>query len=130
MCIGTAIEILMTMPKIEKDMETSKTVINLSGQSFEKVISNGIVLVDFWAEWCAPCRMQGPILNDVAVEVGDRALITKVNVDDNRQIAAKYGIQSIPSLYIFKDGVVVKKFVGVQQRQVLVSAVNGLISQN
>jgi len=105
-----------------------KKPVALNTMSFDNAIKNGVTLVDFWASWCGPCRMQEPILNDVAVEIGDSALIAKLNVDDNRAVAAKYGIKSIPSLIIFKNGKPVKMFTGVQPKQTLINAVKSLIS--
>jgi thioredoxin 1 len=101
-------------------------VIHLNTPSFEKAINNGICLVDFWAEWCAPCRMQGPIIDEVASQLNGDILFAKVNVDDNRQIAAKYGIMSIPTLIIFNKGKIVKQFVGVQPATVLLSELKNL----
>ncbi len=108
-------------------MELTKTVLNINEQSFDKVLKHDIVLVDFWAEWCDPCRMQGPILEEVAQEVDGKAIISKLNVDDNRSIAAKYGIMSIPTLLLFKKGKVVKQFVGVQPKDILVKTINSQI---
>lgn len=108
-------------------MEITKTVLHINEQSFDKVLKNDLVLVDFWAEWCAPCRMQGPILDEVAKEINGKALISKLNVDDNRAIASKYGIMSIPTLLLFKKGKVVKQFVGVQPKDTLVKIINSNI---
>lgn len=99
----------------------------LTTQSFDNAIKEGVTLVDFWAAWCGPCRMQEPILNEVAAEIGEQALIAKLNVDDNRVIAAKFGISSIPSLIVFKNGIPVKRFVGVQPRQSLVNTIKSYI---
>jgi thioredoxin 1 len=75
------------------------------------------VLVDFWAEWCGPCRILGPILDELATEVGDKALICKVNVDENGELAQQYGIRGIPTMIFFKDGKVAKTLVGVQPKE-------------
>lgn len=96
----------------------------LTDANFQGTINKGITLVDFWAPWCTPCKIQGPIVSDVADEVGDKAKIGKLNVDENQKTAAKYGIRSIPTIYIFKDGEPVKKFVGVKTKTVLVKAIN------
>ena len=96
----------------------------LTDSNFQGTINKGITLVDFWAPWCTPCKIQGPIVSDVADEIGDKAKIGKLNVDENQKIAAKYGIRSIPTIYIFKDGEPVKKFVGVKTKTVLVKAIN------
>jgi len=73
------------------------------------------VLVDFWAEWCAPCRVVSPIVEELSIEYGEKLKVGKLNVDEN-QIAGKYGIMSIPSLLIFKDGQVVKTMIGAQSK--------------
>lgn len=95
-------------------MYDSSTPLYLNNLSFEKAINSQLALIDFWAEWCAPCRMQSPILDDLAREMGNKVVIGKLNVDDNRSIAAKYGIMSIPTLMIFQHGKPVKTLVGVQ----------------
>lgn len=89
-------------------------VVYLNNDNFEKeVITNkGVTLVDFWAPWCGPCKMIGPVLDELSEELTD-AKIAKVNVDDEQELAAKYGIRSIPTLIIFKDGEKVEQMVGV-----------------
>lgn len=82
------------------------------------------VLVDFWAVWCGPCRMLAPTIDDLAGEYESRAKIGKVNVDENQDIAAKYGVMSIPTVMIFKGGNVVEQFVGVQPKSVYIDALN------
>jgi len=71
------------------------------------------VLVDFWAEWCGPCKMIAPVLDELAVELGDRVKIGKVNIDDHQDLAAQYGIRAIPTLLIFKGGQVTEQIVGM-----------------
>ncbi len=79
--------------------------------------SNKPVLVDFWAEWCGPCRVLGPILDEVAKEVGEKANVLKVNVDDNPELAQRYGIRGIPTMIFFKNGQAAKTLVGVQPKE-------------
>jgi thioredoxin 1 len=86
------------------------------------------VLVDFWAVWCGPCQMQGPIIEEVAKELDGKAVVGKVNVDENSASAQKFNVMSIPTLMIFKDGTVVKQFTGVQSKETLVGELNKLIN--
>jgi len=99
--------------------ETSEHTIELSDKNFTQEIKKGITLVDFWASWCAPCRMQGPIVNELANEMHEQAKIAKLDVDNNQNTARKYGIRSIPSILIFKNGEVVRQFVGVKGKNEL-----------
>ncbi len=90
-------------------------------QNFEQEVlkSNQSVLVDFWAVWCGPCQMMGPIIEELAEELKDKYKIGKLNVDENRETSAKYAVMSIPTLIIFKNGEVAKQLVGVQAKESL-----------
>jgi thioredoxin 1 len=85
----------------------------------ETALSGGVSVVDFWAEWCGPCRLIGPIIDDLATSYEGRVNIGKVNVDENPEISLKYGIRSIPTILIIKDGQVVDKQVGVTTKAAL-----------
>ena len=78
---------------------------------------SGVSLVDFWAPWCAPCRMLGPIIEELAADYGDNAQVAKFNVDDNQDTARQYGVMSIPTMVIFKDGEEVDRLVGVMPKE-------------
>lgn len=92
----------------------------------EVMQANLPVLVDFWAPWCGPCRIQGPIVEELAKEQEGKVKIGKMNVDENPRTAMKFGIMSIPTLMIFKGGAVVKQFIGVQSKETLQAELNKL----
>jgi thioredoxin 1 len=100
------------------------SLLELTAADFDATIASGVTLVDFWATWCGPCQMQTPILEQqVAPSVAGKAKIAKVNVDQARDIAVRYGVKSIPALFIFKDGQVVQQYVGLQRGDALVKAI-------
>ena len=103
--------------------DSDKLVI-LADANFNKTIAKGVTLVDFWAVWCTPCKIQGPIVSEVAEELSDKAKIAKLDVQANQKTAQQLGIRNIPTIIIFKDGKAVRKFVGVKSKSVLVKAVN------
>ena len=99
------------------------SIIHLENENFNEIINNGLVLVDFYAEWCGPCKMLGPVLEEIDSEVTD-AKIIKVNVDEHGDIAQKYGVMSIPTLILFKDGVELKKTIGFIPKEDIVEFIN------
>lgn len=104
-------------------IDTTKPI-HLNYPNFDKVVGNSTILVDFWAEWCSPCKVQDPILDEVASELNGKALIGKVNVDDNRTIASKYGVMNIPTMILFKNGEKIHQFVGVQPKHKIIDVIN------
>lgn len=95
-------------------------IVNVSDQTFNnEVESEGVVLVDFWAPWCGPCKMIAPILEDLSGDLGDAVKIAKLNVDDNPESASRFGVMSIPTLILFKDGQPVDKIVGLNSKDSL-----------
>ncbi|WP_057769267.1 thioredoxin [Lactobacillus selangorensis] len=86
--------------------------IKVTAANFNDVTADGLVVVDFWAEWCPPCKMMAPILEELDTAYGDRLTIAKLNVDHNQNIAEQYGIQSIPTLLVFKNGKASEKVTG------------------
>ena len=103
--------------------------LEINDSNFEEVVlkSDKPVLVDFWAAWCGPCRMVGPVVEEIADEYGDTAVVGKIDVDNNQDIAIKYGIRSIPALLFFKDGEVVDNVVGAVPKGVLTNKIDAQI---
>lgn len=91
-------------------------IIELTDVSFEKTIENKTILVDFWAEWCVPCKVMAPVLNDLAAELPDGYFIGKIDVEKFPHSSQKYGIRGIPTLILFKNGKEVDRFVGVKPK--------------
>lgn len=99
-----------------------------SEKDFKSTITNGVVLVDFNAPWCGPCRFQEPIIKDIAEQFKGQATVREINVDENRETAIRFGIQSIPTLILFKNGEEIKRFIGLQTRKVLSRAIEKVLS--
>lgn len=127
MVIATfAVYMYMTYKKIRNtpEVEMHSAIKELSDGNFAAQIKTGVTLVDFWASWCMPCKMMAPILNEVAEELGTTARVAKLDVDANNASAAKYGVRSIPTLILFKNGKEVNRFVGVKTKSFLVNEIN------
>ncbi|MGG4341099.1 thioredoxin [Paenibacillus lautus] len=102
-------------------------IVNVTDQSFvSEVEGQGTVVVDFWAPWCGPCKMLAPILEELSADLGDAVKIAKVNVDENPESAARFGVMSIPTMIFFKDGQPVDKVVGLNSKE----ALKGIIAKH
>ncbi|MCD4824751.1 MAG: thioredoxin [Phycisphaerae bacterium] len=108
----------------------SEHTIEFTDGNFEAEVINSAVpvLVDYWAEWCMPCKMLAPTIDEIATEYDGKVKIGKMDTDSNREYSMKYGISAIPTLILFKDGEPIKKFVGLQQKAELMAAIDEAVS--
>ncbi len=106
--------------------KTTSTIVHLSDFNFKNEISKGVVLVDFWAPWCAPCKRIAPILEDIATEMKSFVKVCKLNVDEHQKYAQQYSIQGIPTMILFKNGKEVKRIVGLQTKENIVSEIKNV----
>ena len=107
----------------------SNNTVEITDGNFEKLVlkSEKLVIVDFWAEWCGPCKAITPILDEISNEFGDKVLIGKVNVDEVKELPVKYGIRSIPTLLFFSNGEITRQEVGLQSKQTLVDNITKIV---
>jgi thioredoxin 1 len=109
------------------ETETHSAITQLSDANFQAQVKNGVTLVDFWAAWCMPCKMMAPVLNETAEALGSTAKIAKLDVDSNRESSAKYGVRSIPTLILFKNGKEINRFVGVKTTDFLLKEIKKVV---
>ena len=107
---------------------SSTLVLDLNDSNFDAEITNGVVLVDFWATWCGPCKIQAPIIEEVAKRMEGKARVAKVDVDKAPKIAKRFNVQAIPSLIVFKNGKQERDFVGITTADSLVLSINSVVN--
>lgn len=111
--------------------ETISTVIEVTDDTFQDLVLSSsfskAVLVDFWAQWCPPCHMLAPVLDEIAAELGDRLTVAKVNVDENQLAAQRYGILAMPTLSVFRDGELISQVVGARPKRRLLAELSMLL---
>jgi thioredoxin 1 len=98
-------------------------VLTLTDKNFQQLTKNKVVLVDFWASWCVPCRMMAPVLNDVSAELSGNAHVGKVDVEQFQSLAQKFKVRSIPTLILFKNGTEINRFVGAKSKEFLIQQI-------
>ena len=100
------------------------SVLKITSENYKEEVLNSEkpVLIDFYADWCGPCRMMSPIIDEIAVQLGEKVKVGKVNVDENQDLAMEYGVMSIPTIVIIKDGEISKTFVGVRDKNEILEA--------
>ena len=101
--------------------------LELNASNFDSTVAEGVVLVDFWAPWCGPCRMIAPVIDELAGDFDGKAKICKVNTDEEQDVAIKYGIRSIPTILFFKNGELVDQMIGASSKQILADKINSLL---
>lgn len=103
--------------------------LEVNSTNFEEIIKNKeeLILVDFWAPWCGPCKIIGPFLDELSIQFENNLIVAKVNVDENPELAAQFGIRNIPTILFFKKGEIVDKSVGVSNKANLENKINSLI---
>ncbi len=101
-------------------------ILTLTDTNFEQQTKNKVVLVDFWAEWCAPCKMMAPVLNEVANELSGNSHVGKLNIEQYQSMAQKFNVRSIPTLILFKNGKEMKRFVGIKQKNFLLNEIKSI----
>ena len=103
--------------------------LEITDSNFEELVlkSDKPVLVDFWAAWCGPCRMLGPVIDEISNEYSDKAIIGKLDIDSNQEYAAKYGVRNIPTVLVFHNGEVVGRQVGVAPKNTYIEAIESLL---
>jgi len=103
--------------------------LEITDTTFEEVVlkSDKPVMVDFWAQWCGPCKMVGPIIDQISDEYQGKAIVGKVDVDTNQQFAAKYGVRNIPTVLVFKNGEVINRQVGAAQKKTYTDLIDALL---
>jgi thioredoxin 1 len=104
----------------------NEKIMTLTDKNFQNQTKNKLVLVDFWASWCAPCRMMAPILNDTAIELDDSTSIGKVNIEQNQSLAQKFKVRNIPTMILFRNGVEVTRFSGVRSKEFLLKQIQNV----
>ena len=127
--VALALYLGISVSKFKKNMNNydpkkdSDKITILNDNTFQQKISRGVALVDFWAVWCQPCKIQGPIISELADEMHEQAKICKLDVENNKKIATKLNIRNIPTIVIFKNGKEVERLVGLKTKGILKKAI-------
>jgi thioredoxin 1 len=108
------------------DVASNENILTLTDKNFQHQTKNKLVLVDFWASWCAPCRMMAPVLNEVADELNGNSHVGKVDIEQYQSLAQKYQVRNIPTLILLKNGVEVNRFVGIKNKEFLLQQINNV----